>query len=444
MVDNPVGESRTWTRILVPLALLGVFRLAASFPLPGVDTSRLERLGGSSTGKVIALGISPFVTGFVVVELWSFVIPMGRKLRRGGIAGRSKLTISAIRVGLTVALWQAIAIATALQQTFAPDGASLVPNPGFLLILSSVTTLVAVATLAFLAAKLVSRWGVGNGFCLIILLQDVWHASAQVHDPAPATRLVFGNLFEVVAWLAAIGLLVWRFARRPPASLQDSKQGTIPLLILPAFSQGILPVLWAYGIFKFLSLLSSVYALPGAVEQSPIALLFMTVLIAAFSLGTFRLFSGYERLEPNLPTGVLPPEGGVIHRQSLLQSTALLVVLGVSFPAGEWFFNFRFPAFWFPILIMVVALGFDLVSEWRFRYRHGDGVACLIEMDNVYCACYLHGLLSKRGFDSVIRAFNYRSLFFDLGPIVKMELLVPAAELKLLREIIRPERIEIV
>ncbi len=106
--------------------------------------------------------------------------------------------------------------------------------------------------------------------------------------------------------------------------------------------------------------------------------------------------------------------------------------------------DFRFPVFWFPTLVMVVASGFDLVAEWRFRLRHGDGVACLIEMDNVYCGCYLHGLLAKQGFDSLIRAFHFRSLFFDLGPIVKMELLVPAAELKLVREIIRPERIEVV
>jgi hypothetical protein len=170
----------------------------------------------------------------------------------------------------------------------------------------------------------------------------------------------------------------------------------------------------------------------------------MAVLIVAFSIGAFHLFSGRARMKRNLPPGVLLPEGEVIPRQSLLQSTALLVVLGVSFAAGEWFLHFRFPVFSFPALVMVVALGFDLIAEWRFRYRHRDGVVCLIEMDNVYCACYLHGLLAKQGFDSLIRAFHYRSLFFDLGPIFKMELLVPSAELELVREIIRPDRIDIV
>ena len=48
--------------------------------------------------------------------------------------------------------------------------------------------LVAGATLALLAANLVSRWGVGNGFCLIILLQYTWPAFTQVHNSIPATR----------------------------------------------------------------------------------------------------------------------------------------------------------------------------------------------------------------------------------------------------------------
>jgi hypothetical protein len=419
MADNSVGEARTWTRLLVTLTLLAVFRLAGLVPLPGINTSNLDRVIGSSVVSVVALGIAPFVSGFVVVELLSFVLLMGRKLRRGGIAGRRKLNTIAIR---------------------------FVTNSGFPFFLSSVMTLVAGATVAFLVAKLVSRWGLGNGFCLIMLLQYMWPAFPQVYNFVPAMDLIVGHPLEALAWLAAIGLVVRRFALRPRAALRDFQQETIPLT-LPAFPQGILPVLWAYGLFNFLSTLRLVNALPSGGQeplQSPIALLGTTVLIAAFSLGAFHLFSSRARLKQNLPPGVLPPEGEAIPRRSLLESTALLVVFGVSFPAGEWFLDLRFAAFGFPVLVMVVALGFDLVAEWRFRRRHGDGVACLVEMDNVYCACYLHGLLAKQGFDSLIRAFHYRSLFFAFGPIVKMELLVPAAELKQLGEIIRPERIEAV
>jgi preprotein translocase subunit SecY len=271
MVDTLVGERRAWARILVTLALLAAFRLAALLPLPGIDTSGLERLGGSPGVSVIALGIAPFVIGFVVVELLSFVLPKAGKLRRGGTAGRSKLNTFAIRVGLGLALLQAVGIAQGLQSIVAPGGATVVSNPGFLFIQSTMMTLGAGSTLVFLVATLVSRWGVGNGFCLFIVLQYMRSAFAQGHNSVPASDLVFGNLLEVLAWLAAIGLLVWTFGRRPLAVLKDSKQETIPLLTLPVFSQGVLPVLWAYSIFNFLSTLRSVYARPKGVGQSPLA-----------------------------------------------------------------------------------------------------------------------------------------------------------------------------
>ena len=54
MVDNPVGEGRTWTRILATLTLLAALRLAALLPVPGLDTSRLERTGNSSGVNVVA------------------------------------------------------------------------------------------------------------------------------------------------------------------------------------------------------------------------------------------------------------------------------------------------------------------------------------------------------------------------------------------------------
>jgi hypothetical protein len=332
----------------------------------------------------------------------------------------------------------------ALMQFVAPDGTRLVPNGGLGFLLASGATLAAGATLALLVAKLVSDWGIGNGFCIIILLQNFWPDFARVHNVLRVTGPV-GEKLEPIVWLAAIGLLRM-FALRPHAAFRDSRQEPIPVLTRPLFPQGILPVLWAYAALNFLTTLMpvlGVLGVPSGIEHSPIALVVITVLIAAFSLGAFHLFSGRRRLKRNLPPGVLPAEGGAI-RQSLLQSTALLVVFGVAFPAGAWFLNFRLPAFLFPTLVVAVAVGLDLVIEWRFRHRYGDRVACIIEMDNVYCASYLQGLLAKQGLDTLIRAFHFRSLFFDLGPIAKMELLVPASELKLAWEIIQPECIQIV
>jgi hypothetical protein len=106
--------------------------------------------------------------------------------------------------------------------------------------------------------------------------------------------------------------------------------------------------------------------------------------------------------------------------------------------------KFNLPGFAFPELVALVALGFDLAAEWQFRQRHDGGVACVIELDNVYAASYLQGLLAKNACDALIRAFHYRSLFFFFGPIFKMELMVPTAELVRAWDLIQPEKIEVV
>jgi hypothetical protein len=104
----------------------------------------------------------------------------------------------------------------------------------------------------------------------------------------------------------------------------------------------------------------------------------------------------------------------------------------------------RFSLFDTAVAVMLVAWAFDIVSEWRFRGRHTDAVVSILEMDNVYCACTLQGILKRAGLHSLIRGFQYRSLFFLFQPIVKMEVLVPATEVEEARRLIRPELIEIV
>ena len=97
----------------------------------------------------------------------------------------------------------------------------------------------------------------------------------------------------------------------------------------------------------------------------------------------------------------------------------------------------------FSNLVMLVALCFDLIAEWQFRNTHGSDIESATELDNVYCACYLEGLLTKEGISSFVRSFHFRSLTFFFGPIVKMEVVVPTAELERAQEIIRLDRIEV-
>ena len=347
--------------------------------------------------------------------------------------GRRRLNTYAVCVSVALALLQGYAIFTALGSagrltlaeagmwsSFAIFGLTLVGGAAFL----------------FVLGKLLSRWGLGNGFCLILafrLLQSV----AGSRD---AVWSLWAPL-EFVAVLGALGLLVWKFAR--PARVGS---GDVPWLSVPMFVQGIIPVLWAYAVFNLQTSLRLLHVPLPEMDRSFVGLLVIAVLIAGFSLITSYFFFSPERLAGNLPAGVLLPKGESISRRSLWESTAVLVVLGTALPAGAWYAGFHFPDFALPEVVVLVAVGFDLVAEWRFRQKHesGGGVACVLEMDNVSGACYLQGLLVKNGCDALIRAFHYRSLFFFFGPLYKMELLVPAGEVERAWDLIEPERIEVV
>src|SRR5204862_8266591 len=133
------------------------------------------------------------------------------------------------------------------------------------------------------------------------------------------------------------------------------------------------------------------------------------VLILAFSLCTFYLFSSRKRLESNLPVGAMPPgeERSLVRR--LLPTTALFVVFGTALNDHGSFLGLNtrlIPSF--SVLVPLTAFVFDLVAELRFRMSHGAEVARVIEMDNVHGISYLRGVLATHGIDSVARAFHYR------------------------------------
>jgi hypothetical protein len=419
-------------RLLVTVVLLAVIHFAELIPLPGVDTSDLGRSMGA-----IALGLTPFVEGFVVVELLSFVFPGLRRLRRGGILGRRRLNTSAVCVSVGFALIQAAGISAALGSS----GHFIAAETGTLSSFAVVTmTLAGGAAFLFVLGKLLSRWGLGNGFC-VILAFDVLRNVTRSPNLFWLTERSLWIPLEFVVVLGAVGLLVWRFARQTKA-----ESGDVPWLSVPVFLQGIVPVLWAYAVFNVQISLRTLHVPLPELERSFVGLLVIAVLIAGFSLITSYFFSSPKRLAGNLPAGALLPKGEGVSRRSLWESAAVLVVLGTALPAGAWFWGFHFPDFALPEVVVLVALGFDLVAEWRFRQKHesGGGVACVIELDNVYGACYLQGLLVKNGCDALIRAFRYRSLFFFFGPIFKMELLVPVGEVERAWELIQPEGIEVV
>src|ERR1700722_3477614 len=145
-------------RVLFTLALLGVYRLGAFIPTPGINSELLQKLFQQGQGSVLgiidlfsggnfrrltifALGIMPYITASIILQLMVVVWPYLERLQKEGELGRRKITQYTRYLTIVLSLFQSFTIAFTLQLQSGPNGESLVYNPGIRFTLMTILTL---------------------------------------------------------------------------------------------------------------------------------------------------------------------------------------------------------------------------------------------------------------------------------------------------------------
>src|SRR6478609_10296361 len=252
-------------RVLFTAGVLAVYRLGSWIPAPGVDQQALQGLfsgggilsllnlfSGSALSRfsIFALGIMPYVTASIIVQLMTVVVPTLERLQKEGEAGYAK--INQYTRYLTVALAAAQAIGYAF--LFKREGV-LTANSGRLVLI--VVTLVAGTTLLMWMGELITKRGIGNGISLLIFASILATAPAGVvawYNGGPMEKLFFP--------LVAIGIVVavvfiQEGQRRIP--IQYAKQmvgrrmtsGGSTYLPLRVNMAGVIPVIFAAAVLAF-------------------------------------------------------------------------------------------------------------------------------------------------------------------------------------------------
>ena len=200
-------------RLLFTAAMLAAYRLGSFMPAPGVDSQQIENFfngkGGSLLGllnlfsgsalsrfSIFALGIMPYVTASIILQLLTVVIPQLEQLQKEGESGYAK--INQYTRYLTVVL--AAAQATGYAYLFHKQGA-LSGNPGRLVLI--IVTLTAGTTLLMWIGELITKRGIGNGISLLIFASILTSAPQGINawiNGGPMERLFFP--------LIAIGIVV--------------------------------------------------------------------------------------------------------------------------------------------------------------------------------------------------------------------------------------------
>ena len=267
-------------RLISTFILLAVYRICVHIPTPGIDGKALAaffaRTKGTLLGMVdmfsggafehmsiVALGIMPYISASIILQLLTVVVPYLEKLKKEGEAGRKKITQYTRYGTVVLSIIQGIGIAVGLERMTGPSGSPIVIDPGWGFRIITVITLTAgTAFLMWLGEQITER-GIGNGISLIIFAGIVTRLPAaafntvrlmQTGEMGPLTIL-----FIVALMVLVIGCIIYieRSQRRIPVQYPKRIVGRkvyggqsthLPLKINTA---GVIPPIFASSILMF-------------------------------------------------------------------------------------------------------------------------------------------------------------------------------------------------
>ncbi|HEY4708959.1 MAG TPA: preprotein translocase subunit SecY [Candidatus Acidoferrales bacterium] len=211
-------------RVLFALALLAVYRLGSYIPTPGINTDLLEQLfkqyQGSALGifnlfsggnlrrlTIFALGIMPYITSSIVLQLLVVVWPYLERLQKEGELGRRKITQYTRYLTIVLSAFQSFAIARTLEAQ-GLQGQSLVYHPGVRFILMTMLTLTTGSAFIMWLGEQISDRGIGNGMSLIIFTGIVVGLPPAVSDLWGKIKTEQWGSFTPIAVLGLLALMI--------------------------------------------------------------------------------------------------------------------------------------------------------------------------------------------------------------------------------------------
>lgn len=422
-IDRGRGWSRIaelpWRRLVVTVAALVAVVLAGRVALPSPE-GRFDQLLGPMPG-VLSLGLGPVLTGFLLVELVALAVPRWRPLRHGGPAGRARLGVATALVSLALAGFQGWMVATWQRQLVGP-----LAGPGDTAVIA-VTLAAGVFALVALA-WVVDRFGLGNGYSVLLLLglydagRGIAARTRQI-EVAPIQSLVGG-----VALAVLVVLTLWLLRNRRAASgrgLRRPTSGVVPLAVLGALL-AVAEAVMLMGLSLprgYWDLLA--YLVPS--QGGAFAVDLLVVVVGALALSwLFSRPALWARERGRLlgdPAREPAPE---VARADFARATLATTLYLVAAVTLYFLINWKIPIFYFPLPVVLVstAIGVDLVAEWRALATHPDLVA-VWPLHRVPIADDVVRALAAQGIPAHLRGVHHRSMLHFFAPYVPIMVMVP-------------------
>lgn len=278
---NPLGQSSLAKRLGWTFLLLCCYRIGVHVPIPGVDAAALAAYfkslsgtlfdmfdmfsgGGLSNVSVFALGVMPYISASIILQLLQVVSPdIKRMAKEEGQAGRRKITQYTRYLTVLITLVQGLFISIGLESMTSPDGTPIVLNAGWHFRMVTMATFTAGSMLVMWLGEQITERGIGNGISLIIFCgivvgipRGIMQSLDLIKSGSMSIFLAVVIVLLMAAVLTAI-VFVERAQRRIPISYAKRQIGRkmfggqnthLPLRVNTA---GVIPPIFASSLLLF-------------------------------------------------------------------------------------------------------------------------------------------------------------------------------------------------
>jgi preprotein translocase subunit SecY len=273
-------------KIFIVIGLVLLFRLGCWIPVPGINASAFSHQvegqtflqllsgvtgGALSNGALLALGVSPYITAQIVVQLLSMAIPSWERLARQGEEGRKKLTKYTKILTLILALAQAIGIVVSFSKSGGINS-DIFFGIEWLTCVEVVVVLTAGALFTMWLGEQITATGIANGLSLIIFIGILSSAGSSLATSiADAISGKIDSLWKIIGFVAAViiifGMIVMMDQAERKIPVQYAKQikgrkmygGQSTYIPIKLMGTGVLPIIFALSLLSFPQIVMSIF-----------------------------------------------------------------------------------------------------------------------------------------------------------------------------------------
>lgn len=433
------SKGGVYRRIAVTLLAPVAAMLMARIPLPGVNTLVLEKIAGGGEKPydpaefgIFCVGIRPFISAAILVELLALPIRRWRALRLGGYEERDQLWTWVVVIALMFVTVQSFFIVRWLRhasELFVVYGNVIAgdPNDPFW-IAAQMVSLVAGTFLLYWLARVIDRYGAGNGIVVMMIafmVPSVAHELRHFVQWSPEPILLPLALAAVA--VAAVTRLASGRPLKPGAPTGAER--------LPTPASGLAPVVDAAMLMALPAQIAVLvpFVMPEALTQGTTMNRAVEVaVVGALCLLMTWLFNRPRLLAQTWKRGGAPdPEGGgVDHRVRAAFARSLAMALAICWlmTGIEWTCADAGLAVTVGGLTMISCVVMDVVDELQFRRRHGPLVPAW-PVHRLFVLPVMLKALEEAGIPAFARARRFRTIQNFFAPYAPVDVLVPADQL---------------